>query len=398
MTKQETITTTGGPFNEDLDMIRDQLRRFIQTEVTAKADAWEEEGMVPRDVLRRMGDLGVLGMRYDEKYGGAGLDVMSSVVLAEEVGRSTFGGFAATVLVHTDMASPHLENAGTPEQKARWMPSITAGEKIAAVAVTEPGAGSDVAGLATRAVRDGDEYVVNGSKIWSTRADCTEWGILLVRTADDGVPQKGITYLLLDMATPGIEVRPIHEMTGGRHFNETFFTDVRIPVDLRVGDENEGWRLAKVTLANERVSLSEGGVLWGLGPDDDQVLDKIRSAGCDDPVLRQRIADLYTEMVVLRLLNQRIMSAQVSGGDPGPLSSVRKAIGDEHGQKAMGLVKDLEGTSTLLDGHFPYHEEEDVWAWGHYFSRALTIGGGTSEVQRNIIGERLLGLPREPRP
>jgi alkylation response protein AidB-like acyl-CoA dehydrogenase len=115
-------------------------------------------------------------------------------------------------------------------------------------------------------------------------------------------------------------------------------------------------------------------------------------------VLRQRVADLYTEMVVLRLLNQRIMSAQVTGGDPGPLSSIRKAIGDEHGQKAMALVKDLEGPSTMLDGDYPYEEHEDLWAWGHYFSRALTIGGGTSEVQRNIIGERLLGLPREPRP
>ena len=125
MNRQDAITSAGGPFSDDLEMIRGQLRRFIETEVTAKADAWERDGMVPRDVLRRMGDLGVLGMRYDERYGGAGLDVMASVMLAEEVGRSTFGGFSATVLVHTDMASPHLENAGTPEQKARWMPSIT---------------------------------------------------------------------------------------------------------------------------------------------------------------------------------------------------------------------------------------------------------------------------------
>jgi alkylation response protein AidB-like acyl-CoA dehydrogenase len=147
-----------------------------------------------------------------------------------------------------------------------------------------------------------------------------------------------------------------------------------------------------------RVSLSEGGVLWGRGPDDEAVLDRIRSFGCDDPVLRQRISDLYTEMVILRLLNQRIMSARVVGVDPGPLSSVRKAVGDVHGQKAMSLVKDLEGPSTMLDGHYPYEEHDDPWAWGHYFSRALTIGGGTSEVQRNIIGERLLGLPREPRP
>ena len=295
-------------------------------------------------------------------------------------------------------AGPTILAGGTEVQKRRFLPPMLDDTEDWCQLFSEPEAGSDLASLRTRAVRDGDCYVVNGSKLWSTRADVTDWGILLARTSDDGPPQKGISYFLLDMTTPGIEVRPIIEMTGGRHFNETFLTDVRIPAEHLVGAENEGWRLAKVTLANERVSLSEGGVLWGRGPDDDTVLDRIRTFGCDDAVLRQRIADLYTEMVILRLLNRRIMSARVAGTDPGPLSSVRKAIGDVHGQKAMSLVKDLEGPSTMLDGHYPYEEHEDPWAWGHYFSRALTIGGGTSEVQRNIIGERLLGLPREPRP
>ena len=295
-------------------------------------------------------------------------------------------------------AGPTIIAGGTEAQKDRFLPPMLDDTEDWCQLFSEPEAGSDLASLRTRAVRDGDCYVVNGSKLWSTRADVTDWGILLARTSDDGPPQHGISYFLLDMTTPGIEVRPIIEMTGGRHFNETFLTDVRIPAEHLVGAENEGWRLAKVTLANERVSLSEGGVLWGRGPDDDTVLDRIRTFGCDDAVLRQRIADLYTEMVILRLLNRRIMSARVAGTDPGPLSSVRKAIGDVHGQKAMSLVKDLEGPSTMLDGHYPYEEHEDPWAWGHYFSRALTIGGGTSEVQRNIIGERLLGLPREPRP
>ena len=295
-------------------------------------------------------------------------------------------------------AGPTIIAGGTQAQKDRFLPPMLDNTEDWCQLFSEPEAGSDLASLRTRAVRDGDCYVVNGSKLWSTRADLTDWGILLARPSDEGPRQHGISYFLLDMATPGIEVRPIIEMTGGRHFNETFLTDVRIPVENLVGTENEGWRLAKVTLANERVSLSEGGVLWGRGPDDEAVLDRIRSFGCDDPVLRQRIADLYTEMVILRLLNQRIMSARVVGADPGPLSSVRKAVGDVHGQKAMSLVKDLEGPSTMLDGHYPYEEHDDPWAWGHYFSRALTIGGGTSEVQRNIIGERLLGLPREPRP
>jgi alkylation response protein AidB-like acyl-CoA dehydrogenase len=323
-------------------------------------------------------------------------DAEAQLIIDDEF--ATAGVVIPGASIGVGWAGPTIIAGGTEAQKDRFLSPILDDTEDWCQLFSEPEAGSDLASLRTRAVRDGDCYVVNGSKLWSTRADVTDWGILLARTADDGPPQHGISYFLLDMTTPGIEVRPIIEMTGGRHFNETFLTDVRIPVEHLVGAENEGWRLAKVTLANERVSLSEGGVLWGRGPDDDTVLERIRSFDCDDPVLRQRISDLYTEMVILRLLNRRIMSAKVTGDDPGPLSSVRKAIGDEHGQKAMSLVKDLEGPSTMLDGHYPYEEHDDLWAWGHYFSPALTIGGGTSEVQRNIIGERLLGLPREPRP
>ena len=327
---------------------------------------------------------------------GRDADTQAQLIIDDEF--ATAGVVIPGASIGVGWAGPTIIAGGTEAQKDRFLSPMLDDTEDWCQLFSEPEAGSDLASLRTRAVRDGDCYVVNGSKLWSTRADVTDWGILLARTADDGPPQHGISYFLLDMTTPGIEVRPIIEMTGGRHFNETFLTDVRIPVEHLVGAENEGWRLAKVTLANERVSLSEGGVLWGRGPDDDTVLERIRSFDCDDPVLRQRISDLYTEMVILRLLNRRIMSAKVTGGDPGPLSSVRKAIGDEHGQKAMSLVKDLEGPSTMLDGHYPYEEHDDPWAWGHYFSPALTIGGGTSEVQRNIIGERLLGLPRELRP
>lgn len=155
-------------FTEEHEMIRDQIRRFIETEVVPYGDAWEEAGKVPREIFTKMGALGMLGMRYPEQYGGAGLDTLASVVIAEETGRSTFGGFSADLLVHTDMASPHLANVGTAEQLARWMPSITSGDKICAVAVTEAGAGSDVAGMRTRAVQDGDDWVINGTKMFIT--------------------------------------------------------------------------------------------------------------------------------------------------------------------------------------------------------------------------------------
>jgi alkylation response protein AidB-like acyl-CoA dehydrogenase len=229
-------------------------------------------------------------------------------------------------------------------------------------------------------------YVVNGQKIWSTWANHASWGILLART-DPTVPKhKGISYFALDMSLPGVEVRPLVEMTGGNHFNEVFFTDVRVPIDCRIGDECDGWRLAGITLANERVALSEGGVLWGMGPTSQDLFDELRAAGgVADPRLRQNAARVYEEMLVLRML----------GAHPdGAMSSLRKTLGDEHGQHVTSLMKDTRGAHGMLGEQEPDTKDTDVWHWGYLFSRALTIGGGTSEVQRNIIGERLLGLPR----
>ena len=319
---------------------------------------------------------------------------------------------------------PTLLAGGTTEQQERWIPGIDGGSVIWCQLFSEPEAGSDLTSLRTRADRDGDHYVVNGQKIWSTWANIADWGILLARTSGEGsasddrhnslppvrdrssgelwrqhgggdserserskpTKHQAISYFALDMRTPGIEVRPIIEMTGGNHFNEVFFTDVRVPVDCRIGGEGDGWRLATVTLANERVALSQGGVLWGMGPTTEDLFAELqKNGGVDDPLLRQRAARIYTEMVVLRLLGQRSQSA-----------SIRKALSDEHGQHVTALMKDTRGAHGMLGEQTPATKQDDVWHWGYLFSRALTIGGGTSEVQRNIIGERLLGLPREP--
>ncbi len=182
-------------------------------------------------------------------------------------------------------AGPTLVAAGTPEQQQRWLPRLLSGEDFWSQLFSEPEAGSDLASLRTRAERDGDTYVVNGQKIWSTWADRAAYGILLART-DPGAPQhRGISYFVLDLSLPGIDIRPITEMTGQRHFNEVFLTDVRVPVDCRIGDEGDGWRLAKVTLGNERVSLSEGGVCWGMGPTSTDAFDLLRAEGVTDPVV-----------------------------------------------------------------------------------------------------------------
>ncbi len=293
-------------------------------------------------------------------------------------------------------AGPTLVAGGTPAQQERWLPGILDGSSYWCQLFSEPDAGSDLASLRTRAERDGDVYVVNGQKIWSTWAGRADFGILLARTDPEAPKHRGISYLVLDMRSPGIEVRPIVEMTGGSHFTEVFLSDVRVPVDHRIGPEHGGWALAKVTLANERVSLSEGGVLWGMGPDADAFFDSVRDGGgIGDPLLRQRAAAVRTQALVQSALRGTIHEALRRGDDPGPTASVKKALADVHGQDVMALAKDLRGAAGMLGVQSAEAEATDVWHWGYLFSRALTIGGGTSEIQRTIIGERLLGLPRE---
>ena len=295
-------------------------------------------------------------------------------------------------------AGPTLLVAGTDTQQQAWLPGILDGSELWCQLFSEPGAGSDLASLGTRAVRDGDEYVVNGQKVWTTLAHVARWGILLARTDPDAPLQQGITYFAVDMRTPGIEVRPLVQMTGTHEFNEVFFTDVRVPAANVVGTENDGWRLAKVTLGNERVSLSGEGALWGRGPTAQQVIDLVRAhGGTADPVLRQQLAALYCEAEVLRLIRLRTLSARLRGLEPGPEASVRKALSDEHGQHVMEAAKHLAGTHGLLTDVGPFGEADTQgWHYGYLYARALTIGGGTSEVQRNILGEKVLGLPKEP--
>ena len=307
-----------------------------------------------------------------------------------------------------------------PPSSDRYLWPMLTGEEFWCQLFSEPGSGSDLASLRTRAVRDGDEYVVNGQKIWTSGAQYARFGILLARTDPDAPEHKGISYFVCPMDAPGIVIRPITEMTGGRTFNEVFFTDVRIPAEHLVGDEHDGWRLAKVTLGNERISLSSGGVLWGSGPTALDLLAAVRALGpLDDAVLRQRLAQVYVEHTVLELIRMRTLTARLKGDQPGPEASIRKILGDEHGQHVMELARDLigpfatltggDGTAVSAGAEFrPGTESRNLsparppraldhpgWYDGYLFARALTIGGGTGEVQRNIVAERGLGLPRD---
>ena len=296
-------------------------------------------------------------------------------------------------------AGPTILHAGTDEQKQRYLPGLLSGDDMWCQLFSEPGAGSDLAGLRTRAMRDGDEYVVNGQKIWTSLAQFSKFGILIARTNPEAPKHKGISYFVCPMDTPGIEIRPIVEMTGVALFNEVFLTDVRIPVENLVGQEDEGWTLAKVTLGNERVSLSSGGALWGNGPTAEDLLDVVRKeGGCADPVMRQRLAALHIEAKLLDLIRLRTVTARIHGRQPGPEASIRKVLADEHGQRIMGLARDLSGAGGLLagvPGSGPLGTDPAMWHSGFLFAPALTIGGGTGEVQRNIIAERVLDLPHD---
>ena len=314
-------------------------------------------------------------------------------------------------------AGPTILYAGTDEQKQRYLMPLLSGEEFWCQLFSEPSSGSDLADLGTRAVRDGDEFVVNGQKIWTSGAQYARFGILIARTDPDLPKHKGISYFVCPMDAPGIEIRPITEMTGGHTFNEVFFTDVRIPAANLVGELNDGWRLAKVTLGNERVSLSTGGVLWGNGPTALDTIDSIRDqhpSGVTDPLVRQQIAQVYIEHTVLDLIRMRTLTAALKGQQPGPEASIRKIMADEHGQHVMSLARDMVGAHAMLtggDGTEPFVPGTDTkglgpakpdgglshpgWYDGYMFSQALTIGGGTGDVQRNIVAERVLGLPAD---
>ena len=294
-------------------------------------------------------------------------------------------------------AGPTILHAGSPEQQSRYLPGILSGEEIWCQLFSEPGAGSDLASLTTRAVRDGDSWVVTGQKVWTSLAHFSRYGILLARTDPEAPKHAGISYFVCPMDVPGIEVRPLVEMTGEHMFNEVFLDEVRLPAENLVGAEHGGWSLAKVTLANERVSLSSGGALWGRGPSAEDLLDVVRKrGGVADPLLRQRLARLWTDATVLRLIRLRTLTSAVRGEPPGPEASVRKLLADEHGQQVMALAKDLTGTAGLLSSAGPMGGPDGFgWSYGFLFAPALTIGGGTTQVQRNILAERVLGLPHD---
>ncbi len=353
--------------------------------------SWLEANPTPTG--RQLAEAGYVAPHWPRPWG-LDADPIEQLVVDDELRRAKVSRPSNPIGI--GWAGPTLLAAGTRRQQDDYLFGLLSGEDIWCQLFSEPGAGSDLASLGTRAVRDGDEWVVDGQKIWTSLGHHARYGILIARTDPEAPKHRGISYFVCPMDTPGIEVRPIVEMTGEHTFNEVFLTDVRIPHELLVGEVGDGWRLAKVTLANERVSLSSGGALWGMGPTADDLLDLIRAqGGLEDPLLRQRAAELHVESQILRLIRLRTVTAAIKGREPGPEASIRKVLADEHGQRIMGLAKDLAGAGAMLGDVGPLGTAASWWTHGYLFAPALTIGGGTGDVQRNIIAERVLGLPHD---
>lgn len=342
-----------------------------------------------KDWQRTLYDGGWAGITWPKEYGGRGGTSMQQQIFNQEQARydAPTGIFAVGI----GMTGPTLIAHGNDDQKRRYLDPLLRGEEVWCQLFSEPGAGSDLAGLSTRAERDGDEFVINGQKVWTSGAHYSDFGILLARTDPDQPKHRGITYFLVDMRTPGVDVRPLRQITGAAHFNEVFLTDVRIPAENVVGEVNQGWRVAMTTLTSER-SLIGGGVRRVGFPD---LLRLARQFGrTDDALVRQALATAYTRLEILKYLGWRAQTATSRGVAPGPEVSVLKLGHSRHMATFFDIALALQGPLGAVahdHGHEGGQWQEQFL--GQWSSR---IGGGTDEVQRNIIGERVLGLPREP--
>lgn len=328
-------------------------------------------------------------LTWPVEFGGRGVGMIESLIWNQE--KAVAGIQYAFDFVGMGLAGPTIIARGTPEQKERYLEKIARGDESWCQLFSEPGAGSDLGSLATKAERFGDVWIVNGQKVWSSGAMESDRGLLVARYDVDLPKQQGLVFLLLDMHAPGVEVRPLRQIDGGAHFAEVFFTDVEVPDADRVGEPGEGWSVAMTTLLHERSSI--GGGIGSFAMPFDDVVRLARERGLnDDPLVRQRLVDVFTRKTILDVLNVRVQTALLSGRIPEAEGSVMKLLMAQLGTAtALSAIELLGPDGTLADGQGSPQQR-------FLGMSALHIGGGTDEVQRNAIAERVLGLPREPRP
>ena len=389
-TPPEHATDCATPyFTAEHEMLRESLRRFVAERVVPVADQWEAAGMVPREVLREMGRLGFLGMRFAEEYGGAGLDTMATVVLAEELARSTYGGFAVTVLVHTDMASPHLHHAGTPAQKAKYLPALIAGDKIAAVAMTEPDAGSDLASMRTTARRDGDAWVLNGAKLFITNGVHGDVFFVAAKTGNPSTRNHQVSMFIVEKGTPGFAVaRPLKKHGWlSSDTAELAFDNCRIPANNLLGEEHRGFYALMNNLQNERIVLGAqamGEASRALEITLDWVTQR-RAFGTrlwDKQAIRHRLAMLAARVAAVKALIYNTAWRDAQGQKVVSEVSMVKALAGE-------LVNEVMYDCVQFHGGMGYMRESAIERMARD-ARVQSIGGGATEVMLDEIAKRMV--------
>ena len=389
-----SIGTSGeGPrrspyFTEEHEALRDQVRRFVETEIKPHALAWEKAGFVPREVLRRMGELGFFGIRYPAEYGGSEMDTLATVVLAEELGRSTFSGVAITALVHTDMASVHIFNGGSKAQRDQFMPGIIAGEKIVAVAVTEPDAGSDVKGIRTTARREGDHYVLNGAKMFITNGVHADLYCVAAKTDPTAKPSQSVSILLVEKGTPGFTVSRALDKHGWRSSDtaELSFVDCRVPASNLLGQEGRGFYAIMSNFQNERTVI--GAMAMGEAQAAiDLTLDYVRTRKAfgaplwEKQAIRQKLATLAGKVEAGRQLVYHAAWLDAQGFDATREVSMAKAYCGE-------LVNEVMYACLQFHGGMGYMRESAIERMTRD-ARVQAIGGGATEVMLEEVAKRL---------
>ena len=375
-------------FSEEHELLRAQVRRFVETEIKPHGLAWEEQGFVPREVLRRMGSLGFFGIRYPERYGGSDMDALATVVLSEELGRSTFSGVATTALVHSEMASIHLFRAGSEAQKDKWMPPIIAGEVITAVAVTEPDAGSDVKAIRTFARREGDSYVIDGAKMFITNGVHANLYFVAAKTDRDGQPSRSITMFMVEKGTPGLTVSRTLDKHGWRSSDtaELHFDNCRIPAENRLGEEGRGFYAIMQNFQNERTTI--GAVAIGESQAAiDLTLEYVRTRKAfgaplwQRETIRQRLAMLAAKVEAGRQLVYHAAWLASQGIDATKEVSMVKAYCGE-------LVNEVMYNCLQFHGGMGFMRESTIERMARD-ARVQNIGGGATEVMLEEVAKRM---------
>ena len=372
--------------------VRVWLEANVPTELSGPRSNEEQYASAWLEWSKKLADAGYAGLTWPKDYGGSGAPYPHQAIFLEETARAEAPQHMN--VIGLGMAGPTIIAHGTEEQKSRYLPKILSADEIWCQGFSEPGAGSDLASARTSARLEGDRFVVDGQKVWSSFAHIADWCILVTRSDPESEKHAGLTYMLVDMHSPGVEVRPLRQITGESEFNELFIEEARIPQENIVGREGEGWAVAITTLMHERATLAFGlqvSVQIALR----ELVDTARHArgldgavATEDPVIRQHLAQLLIESEVLRLNAYRGLSAIMRSGVPGPEGSLGKWHWSEVNQSLTELAMEIAGPRAMLS------ESEGNWSYRFLRSRANSIEGGTTEILKNIVAERVLGLPR----